>query len=324
MKNKNLEKAFTVLGILKKYTDVSHIISMPELIAELSQYDINVDRRTIYTIIEELKEAGYDIRYIRAGKQGYYYVPTFSNAEILVMIDAIKNNQSISEKESNALTKKIVNTFGDLSSKVITPNPNKLEKTDNENVLINLKMILDAIENANHIYFYYYDLTIHKRRKYRHKKKKYYTLPYAIVNQNGRYYCIGYDEEKQNYIIYRLDKMDGIEKDSEMVEKNPFDIESFLQSSFHMYKGEAQTITCEFTSDMANAVIDQFGTNFITNSVSEESFTISIRSAITPTLITWLMQYGDKVRVLKPQSLIDELLKTAKGVIEIYDTTRKN
>ena len=70
---------------------------------------------------------------------------------------------------------------------------------------------------------------------------------------------------------------------------------------------------------MSNAVMDQFGTNYILKEAGEDYFTISIRTAITPTLISWIMQYGDKVKVLGPNELIDKLVSTAKGVIKQYE-----
>ena len=130
---------------------------------------------------------------------------------------------------------------------------------------------------------------------------------------------IKYTKEADKFLIYRIDKMDEVRKDEEIVRKKNFDLDSFLQSSFHMFKGDPQTITCRFSSDMSNAVMDQFGTNYILKEAGEDYFTISIRTAITPTLISWIMQYGDKVKVLGPNELIDKLVSTAKGVIKQYE-----
>ena len=128
----------------------------------------------------------------------------------------------------------------------------------------------------------------------------------------------------KRFSIYRIDKIDELEKDDEVVRKENFDIDQFLQSSFHMYKGEPQTITCEFAQEMSNAVLDQFGTNYIVKEVNDDTFIISIRTAITPTLISWIMQYGNKVKVIAPEELKRELVETAKGVIAQYESKRKN
>lgn len=324
MKSLNLDRALLILEILQKNTDASHIMSMTEILAELSDRGMETDRRTVYSVITLLQKYGYDIEYTRKGKQGYYLEPTFSISEVLVMLDAIYNNQSLSVKESEEFKEKIIHKLCNKVSYLPESHGMSQEKTDNDDVLKNIKITLDAIKNANHIYFYYYDLTIRKRRKYRHKKKKYCVVPYAIVNQNGRYYCIGYSEEVKRFSIYRIDKIDELEKDDEVVRKENFDIDQFLQSSFHMYKGEPQTITCEFAQEMSNAVLDQFGTNYIVKEVNDDTFTISIRTAITPTLISWIMQYGNKVKVIAPEELKRELVETAKGVIAQYESKRKN
>ncbi len=324
MNSLNLDRAMLILEILQKNTDASHIMSMTEILAELSSQGVEADRRTVYSVITSLQKYGYKIEYTRKGKQGYYLEPTFSISEVLVMLDAIYNNQSLSAKESEAFKEKIIHKLCNNVSYLPKSQGMLQEKTDNDEVLKNIQITLDAIKNANHIYFYYYDLTIRKRRKYRHKKKKYCVIPYAVVNQNGRYYCIGYSEEIERFSIYRIDKIDELEKDEEVLRKENFDVDHFLQSSFHMYKGEPQTITCEFAQEMSNAVLDQFGTNYIVKDVGEDTFTISISTAITPTLISWIMQYGNKVKVIGPEELKEKLVETAKGVIEQYESKGKN
>jgi len=51
----------------------------------------------------------------------------------------------------------------------------------------------------------------------------------------------------------------------------------------------------------------------------KDHFTASIRTAVTPTLTAWLLQFGDKVHVLKPQSLIDQMIDIADGIQKTYN-----
>ena len=49
------------MKILLEKTDETHSITMPEIIAELSAYGVNAERKSIYSDIENLRLYGLDI-----------------------------------------------------------------------------------------------------------------------------------------------------------------------------------------------------------------------------------------------------------------------
>ena len=89
-----------------------------------------------------------------------------------------------------------------------------------------------------------------------------------------------------------------------------------------MYHGQSQTITCRFALSFAGYVYDHFPSkDIIISSVDQTGFTASLRTAITPTLISWIMQFHEKIEVLAPPQLKEKLCWQAKT---IYDQYRKD
>ena len=90
-----------------------------------------------------------------------------------------------------------------------------------------------------------------------------------------------------------------------------FNLEEHLQTSMKMYTGKAETITIKCATDMASIILDEFGNQMI---ISE----VSLKTAITPTLLSWLLLFYDRVTVIQPAKLKEKLLTIANKVIDTY------
>ena len=179
-------------------------------------------------------------------------------------------------------------------------------------------MILHAIKHSYQISFYYFDYTISKEKKYRKNKKRYILTPYAVTSYEGKYYCVLYSEKYQSFTNYRIDKMETVRCIDQPVETIAFNLEEHLQTSIKMYAGKAETITIKCATDMASIILDEFGNQMIISEVKDEYFTLSLKTAITPTLLSWLLLFYDRVTVIQPAKLKEKLLTIANEVIDTY------
>jgi len=66
-------KLLYLMRILLEKTDETHPMSVPEMITELSRYDISAERKSIYDDIESLRVFGIDVMQVK-GKNGGYYI----------------------------------------------------------------------------------------------------------------------------------------------------------------------------------------------------------------------------------------------------------
>ncbi|MBR2824977.1 MAG: WYL domain-containing protein [Solobacterium sp.] len=316
-----MKPADRILSLLKILQEESHkgsILSMPEIQALLEEKGYPSDRRTLYSDIDSLMKHGFPIIYTRKGKQGYYYIHPLSEAEILLLDAAIDTTVSLSSQESKELKNKIHSFMNPNTSFQFPYNStNETIKTDNKMVLRHIELLLEAIKKGQYVSFTYYDTTITFEKKYRRAKQKYKFIPYSIVSNNGRYYCIFYSEKHETFSPYRIDKMESVTLE-EIGHTKPFNLKTWLSSSFQMYKATPQTITLRCKMNLSNILFDQFGKNMIISEVKEEDFVVNIRASLTPTLETWLLQFEDSITVLHPKELIDDYLSLAESLKKKY------
>ena len=314
MKNTNA-LPLQILEILRQYPDQEHLISMPELQAILESDGFPSNRRTVYRAIETLREYNYDIRYeFHKFYSGYYLVPYFNEAEHFILSDYLNQQTTLSSKEISTIQTKLQH----LASPYHNLKHTQGIHASNQEILSNIKLILHAIKHSYQISFYYFDYTISKEKKYRKNKKRYILTPYAVTSYEGKYYCVLYSEKYQSFTNYRIDKMETVRLIDHPVETIAFNLEEHLQTSMKMYTGKAETITIKCATDMASIILDEFGNQMIISEVNDEYFTLSLKTAITPTLLSWLLLFYDRVTVIQPAKLKEKLLTIANKVIDTY------
>lgn len=311
-------RTLIVYDILRSLSDSAHILSMNDILDELDLRGLSADRRTVYSAIHALQETGYDIRYTRSPRQGYWLEHTFSPAEALILSDAVRSSPALSPERTEILLEKLLNGLSDYQKDELQNTYATAVKTDNEDVLNNIGLIQSAIAQSRTIRFRYYDLTLDRRHAYR-RNGAFYTLdPYAIVSSGGRFYCAAYSRDHSSFSPYRIDKMEHLELTEDRFHPLPFRTEDWLRSSFNMYTGEPRTITCDFDNDLASIVFDRFGTDIIISEVTDTHFRASIRTALTPTLISWILQFPGRITVIHPDDLKEELLRIAETLVSTY------
>ena len=314
MKNTN-SLPLQILEILHQYPDQEHLISIPELQAILEVDGFPSNRRTVYRAIETLREYNYDIRYeFHKFYSGYYLVPYFNEAEHFILSDYLNQQTTLSSKEISTIQTKLQH----LASPYHNLKHTQGIHASNQEILSNIKLILHAIKHSYQISFYYFDYTISKEKKYRKNKKRYILTPYAVTSYEGKYYCVLYSEKYQSFTNYRIDKMETVRLIDQPVETIAFNLEEHLQTSMKMYTGKAETITIKCVTGMASIILDEFGNQMIISEVNDEYFTLSLKTAITPTLLSWLLLFYDRVTVIQPAKLKEKLLTIANKVIDTY------
>ena len=311
------DRLLTLLEILKKQSDETHIISMPELLAMMELEGFLCDRRTLYSDIKSLPEHGYPIIYTRKEKQGYYYMPILSTSEVFLLKDALETNASLSNKESKKLQEKLDQLTSPFQTSSYILDSSLQQKTDNTEVIHTIQILLQAIAQCRYVSFRYYDTMITQEKKYRKEKAQYHHVPYAIVSNNGRYYCVFYSDSHDNFAPYRIDKMEQVTI-QEKAQSHPFQLKNWLASSFQMYKGNPQTITLRCVTSLSSILFDQFGKNMIISEVKEDSFLVNIKTTLTPTLKAWLLQFEQDIEIIHPQELKDDFLKLATSIQKKY------
>ena len=306
--------------ILLEESDLNHLVTLDDIMVRLEEdYQTVYDRRSVYRAIKALNDNGRTVLYERKNNvRGYRIIHPLTSSEALICLNAIHDSPGLSQKETESLTagiRAMLSRYDDAMIADFSTNP---VKTDNENVVANIHILLQAISDNTIIEFSYYDISVTKQKQYRKKNQRYHLAPYAIVSSGGRYYCIFHDEKHQSFANYRIDKMDRLVNTGISFDPVPFNLESHLNASFQMYHGVMESVTLKIDLELASIVFDQFGRDIIISEVEDTSFTATIRTAVTPTLISWILMFEKHITVLRPNSLIEEITELAGAIQKKY------
>lgn len=305
-----------LLQYLQKETDEDHPAPLADIMSFLEEKGFPVDRRSVYKIIELLNLYGHTVCYRH--RRGYWYEPEFTPAEVFYLLNAVGESSVLSDKETGILTGKISGLLSEERIRQMPPVHHN-GRSGNENVLTMIDLLLKAIAGRHPVEFLYFDISVSRQKKYRRKKERYHLVPYAIISSSGRFYCIFYSETHRSFANYRLDKMDKLTILEEVCDPVYFSLDDHIRSSFNMYHGDPRTITAVFDISLSSQVFDQFGDNILISKADEKTFTASIRSALTPTLVSWILQFYDRIQILHPDDLIDELNHIADTIHLTYN-----
>ena len=320
----HIARTFALLTIFREHSDQDHRVSMQDLILYLEEQGIEAERKAVSRSIRVLQENGYDIRYTRTGGvPGYYWKRPWTSAEVLVLCDAVNDSFSLSESASRQLKTKLKEHLSPFERSRLPESATALNKTDNTQVLEIIELLITAISQYRLVEFRYYDLTITKQKRYRRNQAAYRYLPVSILENSGRYYCVFYSEKHGNFANYRIDKMTSVRLCEETADPVRFDARRWAETSFQMYRGDPVTVTLECDNSLIPIVFDQFGRDVLISAADESSFTVHLKSSVTPTLVSWILMFYDRIRVKAPQELIEQLIAVADSIHAAYNKEKK-
>ena len=310
-----------LLKILQDKTDPDHVLNSEQLITMLNEQGEDVERKTIYSDIRSLQNAGYQIESVRDGRNsGYYYDDLkLDGSELRVLADAVLSNNFITDRKSDELLNKLLAMTNEHERKVIEKTLTyRHDKTGNEQILYNIDALQKALYEHEAISFAYFDRNIRREKSYRKKGQRYHTIPYALIWNQDRYYLIGYSESHDDFTHYRVDRMERIETEKTDHQFRPFDVSGYVSRVFEMYRGQDEVVKLRCEQKLAQEVSDQFGDSMIVTAENDSHFEISVRVQRSPVFYSWLFKYGNQIEIVSPESVRREYGEMCREVMERY------
>lgn len=321
MKNEHSKsRTFALLQLLMEQSDLSHPLSMPTILSTLESQGYPCERKAIYNDFKVLAKAGFEVEFVRTPKMGYVLSERiFEGVELKILMDAIDASSFLTQKKTHQLKEKLLR-FATRYEKEALSIEIDAPKSSNEQILYTIDTLLQAITAKKKIRFTYFDLGLDKKRHYRRHKKSYQGDPYALLWENKAYYLLFKMDSHEEITQYRVDKMDQVECTEIPFETKPFDLKQYRMQRISMYSGEKVNITLKFIKDdrLVSLLYDQFGEDFILIEQDDSSFTVNINTSISPTLMGWLATLNTQVKIIKPQSLIDDYQTYLSSILHHY------
>ena len=319
-------KLMYLADIFRRRTDEDHMLTLAELTDLLQENGVEVERKTMYTDIDELQRYGLDIRKEKVGVYTYYHLcgREFETAELKLIIDSIQSAKFITERKSRELIKKVERLgsdfeASDLNRQVLIAGR---VKSMNESVYINVDQIHRAINDKKQIKFQYSRWNLKKQLEKRHSGNFFQVTPWALMWDDENYYLVAHDPVADMIKHYRVDKMSNIQEvDEKPAGKKLFqslNTADYAKQHFAMFTGELKEVELLVNNELIGVMIDRFGKRIRISPVDEDHFKTTVKVAVSPQFIGWVLALGDSIRVLMPDDVMNMIKEKTETLYKLY------
>lgn len=313
-----------ILEILKRYSDADHRLTQQDIIRYMEKdYGAVCDRKTISRNIGDLMEAGYEIEHDR---QGYYFDGrTFEDSELRLLIDSVIASRYIPKKHADDLVSRLIEQSGVHFKKRIRHiySLDNMERAERNELFWNLECIGDAIEDNRQIAFYYNKYGEDKKL-HRTTERKHVVNPYYITIANGRYYLVGNNDKYSDITHFRMERISDVEiledirrpKEEITDFKDGQGLSKHMLEHVYMFSGPSVRVMLKVGADGINDCIDWLGRDVGIR--KEDDFFIVDTVTNKQAIKYWAVQFGEKVEVLSPPDLREDIRRMVETMCEKY------
>ena len=340
---------FNTLEILKEYSDEDHRLTQAELLEHLkTDYDMEVDRRTVKSNLMDLIELGYEIesqettRMIRNEKTGeveestimssFYLVRDFSNPELRLLIDSLLFSKHLPYSQCKDLVEKLEglsNKYFRASMNYISTMPE--DKTNNQQIFYNIDVLDEAISKGKKVSFKYLDYGTDKKQHPKldkdGKERVYVVSPYQMVAKEGKYYLIcnyDYYDDVSNYRVDRISDIEALEAKAKPFEElkwsngQRLDLAEYMKKHVYMYSSADSQVTFRIVKPMISDIIDMFGKDV--RFFDETEDTVCVKANVNEAaMIQFAQSYAPDVEILKPVELREKVKERLRKGYRCYE-----
>lgn len=313
---KEADGPITANRILDILLNQGVIVSLRTLYKDIQ--DINQGFKVVfgYNLIKSIKKRGYEINQ-----------DLFTDGQIQYLMDCISFDPNIDGKEARQLQDKLLGLTSVSQRTKIRINP--VDNDQEINYFLNLTNIIKAINQKTNIAFTYIDYDIMagkvvevKSNKGNRLNNRYVISPYSLELQDGNYYIRGYfDKRKNQYSIYRLDRMRNVISDSSTFVdiSEQYDLTKESKGSINNFYGERADLRISFKKEVFREIVNRFGKNLDILKVGHDWYDVKIKDiAISDGLIGWILMMNTNVKVIYPGELKEKIRAKIEAVAALY------
>lgn len=267
-----------------------------EFQSKLQGYDFNISKRTFQRDIETI-ESLYGITIQFNFSRNVWYIEEEDNIE------------------ANARLLEAFDTFNALKMTNRLPQYIDYEKRRPRGTE-NLNGLLHAIQNNLRIRFTY-------QKFWTDEKRTRYAEPLALKESINRWYVITMDAEIKEIRTFGLDRLSDLEITTEKFKRDQdFDVNEMFRYSFGIIsdeKAEPEKVLLSFYRPQAEYIrsLPLHHTQKVVEE-TEEEILFSMKLFITEDFVQEIVSQGARVKVLQPDSLKNEVIKSHKKAILRY------
>jgi len=231
---------------------------------------------------------------------------------------------------SNVYNPSIEHTFVKLNSVVPGPLRDEIRKTMEQmqkrqidrQFVDTMELLARAWTQGRKAKVWYW--TLGKKRPTERIIEPYFIQPAGLGHGN---YVIGYCHRAKEIRTFKIERIQNIELlDEKYTVPADFDANEFFGSSWGIVvEGEVETIKLRFEDPEIIRIMEE--TRWHPSQVLERqkdgSVIMTLRVTSTVDLYSWILRWGEKVEVLEPEGLREEVIRTVEAMSKVYLKKKK-
>ncbi len=316
-------RPFYLAKILYDRTDEEHYLTNSQLMAILQdEFDIKTHRQTIPSDVALLRTLGMDIQEVLSSEKRYNVVSrAFDLAEIKLLIDAVHSAKFITKKKSADLVTKLTGLASRNQADALKRNIAVEDriKRDNENILLIIDAVNDAINLGKKISFLYFKYDVRKRPQIRNDGEPFVFSPHHLIWNGDYYYMVGVFDNGKRFGAFRLDRIvtrPEILQEKALPYPRDFKLSKYLQTSFRMYGKTYTKVELICKNEVMDAIIDKFGKGVTVKPVDKEHFKIDVDASVNNVFFSWVFGFNGKVKINSPNEVRDQYKQMVMSAAE--------
>ena len=280
-------KFYTFIEILKSYSDENVSLSIKEIQHHMrKRLGVDVDRRTIYAYIRDMKALGIDVSDYDKSKEGYYINSNcFDASEVRLLADAVLTSNFVTRRRTEAILEKL-RTFNSIYQNKDFLKDVYIEdipKSTNEDVFVSMARISEAIKFSRKIRFNYCEYNYFRELECKADEdgnlREFVKSPVYMVLREKNYYLVCEDEDSEVFQYFRIDMMLNVfviedERIMDLSElgdcrsadcKNTSDFSQFtsrnvsIDNNVNIFPRRTNIVMVEFKKNLMESLLDEFG-----------------------------------------------------------------
>ena len=142
-------------------------------------------------------------------------------------------------------------------------------------------------------------------------KEHFEVHPHKIINHEGLYYLLAYDDKKRKMRFFRIDRIMNMhhwddEKHSGERLAAKMDFPTLTSRTFDMCFGESTRVTIRCSNSIFDTIYERFGTNGAYNKFGDNHFEVSVILDVSPKFFGWLCGFGKDAKIESPPAVVDK------------------
>ena len=241
---------------------------------------------------------------------------SFSDDELMVLIDAVQFSKHINYKHAESIIKKLIKLSDNSFSEKFEcyKNIDKEYHTVKPDFFLKIGDINRAINQHKKVSFYIREYDTDKEL-HRIGEKPLIVSPYRIVTSEGNYFLLGKEDSSTKAKSFRIDRISDViplDEDyascAEMgrIKSHP---EEYITEHRYLKSGKVVNVTMSIDKTILGEVIDTFGTGITIDPApaSSNSLTVHVKSSEVD-IVEWVIRFSKYAVVLEPKNVRNEIM----------------